>query len=208
MPSLRLNRFFLFSILFLGLITAHSCSMPKISLTGEFFTPSYMKNFQENSFKISIEAYGNHFGGILVAKRLENQHYRFAFLNEFGGKMLDFELIDSKLKLNYAIDELNRKTILNLLGKDFAMIFGENLPIVQKFNQGEKIQIETYSASLNRRMKYSIETTDEKETKAELIKKQIEAVADYTFGESRFPEIEISHQKQPIKIYLHLLQNH
>lgn len=208
MPSLRLNRFFLFSILFLGLITAQSCSMPKISLTGEFFTPSYMKNFQENSFKISIEAYGNHFGGILVAKRLENQHYRFAFLNEFGGKMLDFELIDSKLKLNYAIDELNRKTILNLLGKDFAMIFGENLPIVQKFNQGEKIQIETYTASLNRRMQYSIETTDEKETKAELIKKQIEAVADYTFGESRFPEIEISHQKQPIKIYLHLLQNH
>lgn len=182
--------------------------MPKISLTGEFFTPSYMKNFQENSFKISIEAYGNHFGGILVAKRLENQHFRFAFLNEFGGKMLDFELIDSKLKLNYAIDELNRKTILNLLEKDFAMIFGENLTIVQKFNQGEKIQIETYSASLNRRMKYSIETTDEKETKAELIKKQIEAVADYTFGESRFPEIEISHQKQPIKIYLHLLQNH
>src|SRR5690606_16993479 len=89
----------------------------------EKFTPHYLEDFYEGSFKISIEAFDNHFGGILVAKKLEKNHFRFAFINEFGGKLLDFELIDKELKLNYAIEQLNRKIILNMLEKDFALLF-------------------------------------------------------------------------------------
>src|SRR5690606_16496861 len=100
----------------------------------ERFTPHYLEDFSEGSFKISIEAFDNHFGGILVAKKLETNHFRFAFINEFGGKLLDFELIDKELKLNYAIEQLDRKIILNMLEKDFALLFSEDNKIDEKFS--------------------------------------------------------------------------
>lgn len=171
----------------------------------EHYTPNYLIDFKENSFKISIEAFGNHFGGILVAKRLTENHYRFAIINEFGGKLMDFEMQNRKLKLNYAIDELNRKIILNLLEKDFALLFSENNLIEKEFNFNESIVVKSSDFISNKDLYYFL--NDGNLDQIILAKNKEKISISLKTSEVSFPEIEILHGKIPIKIYLHLLEN-
>jgi hypothetical protein len=172
------------------------------------FTPPYLENFTEESFKVSIEAYGNNFGGIMVAKRLDVNHYRFAMINEFGGKLLDFELINQNLKLNYAIDQLDRKILLNLLEKDFSMLFSENLPISNSLNVEGHNRITTYIPQLKRSLIFVSESDGNQNLlEIHLAKKKIETIAKLSGGNIRFPNVVITHQNLPIKIFLHLLSD-
>jgi len=197
---------FLFIALFL---TASCASYTKLfepkEKSVETFTPDYLKDFTEGTFKISIEAFDNHFGGIMVAKKLETNHYRFAFLNEFGGKMMDFEIQNRNLKLNYAIDQLDRKIILNMLEKDFAMLFSEENLIGKEFTHNNIIILKSPKFSKNKDVYYELNTNDL--ISIILAKRKEKVRVDLSKTENNFPDIEITHGKLPIKIYLHLLQN-
>lgn len=170
------------------------------------FTPGYLTDFQEHSFKISIEAYGKHFGGILVAKKLDVNHFRFAFLNEFGGKMMDFELINRKMKLNDAIDELKRKIILKMLETDFSLLFSEENEIEKTFSYSDWTILKAKQEIQNKSVYYQL-NADEILRKITLANAKEKVSVELKEIENSFPEIEISHGKQPIKIYLHLLAN-
>jgi len=76
-------------------------------------------------YKANIEAYGHHFGGLMIIKKIKNNHHRVVFTTEFGSKMLDIELIDHNFKTNFIVDELNKKMILNTLKNDFRLILQE-----------------------------------------------------------------------------------
>ncbi len=173
--------------------------------TVDYYTPDYLLDFKENSFKISIEAFGNHLGGILVAKRLAENHYRFAIINEFGGKLMDFEIQNRKLKLNYAIDELNRKIILNLLEKDFALLFSENNLIEKEFIIQESVVLKSSNFIQNKDLYYYLK--DQSLDSILLAKNKEKVRINLKNTEQSFPQIEIIHTKIPIKIYLHLLEN-
>lgn len=201
----NLRRFwFGLCILFLG-FSLNSCS----TYTRNFqvqensistYTPAYLEDFQEASFKVSIEAFGNQFGGIMVAKRLGFNHFRFAMINEFGGKLLDFELINQKLELNYAIEQLNRKMLLNLLEKDFSMIFSENNPILKTFvSNGNTIL--AGQNSIYYQLKE--DTLNEIHFAKNKLKTRIEIIS----SEEILPNFDIQHENMPIKIFLHLLPN-
>jgi len=174
--------------------------------TEQIFTPYYLVHFSEGSFKISIEAFDNHFGGILVAKKLETNHYRFAFINEFGGKLLDFELIDRKLKLNYAIEQLDRKIILNMLEKDFAILFSEENRIDEKFSKENSTLWKSPEFAGKKNLYYKFDS-GEKLDKIILANRKEKVSIELKASENDFPEFEISHGKLPIKISLHLLAN-
>ncbi len=174
--------------------------------TIERFTPEYLKDFEEKSFKISIESYGNNFGGILVAKKLNVNHYRLAFLNEFGGKMLDFEIINRELKLNYAIEQLDKKILLNLLEKDFVMLFSEENLIENEFTQNENLILQTEKFIGNKNLFYELNPAGNLK-KITLVKNKEKASIKLIYNVKQFPDIEILHGKMPIKIYLHLLNN-
>lgn len=174
--------------------------------TVETFTPDYLKDFQEASFKISIEAFENHFGGIMVAKKLKRNHYRFAFLNEFGGKMMDFEILNRELKLNYAVEQLNRKIILNMLEKDFSMLFSEEVLIKNEFAQNELRMLEVEKFSGNKSLFYELNQAGNLQ-KITLAKNKEKASITLINNDKHLSDIEISHGDFPIKIYLHLLNN-
>lgn len=174
--------------------------------TVETFTPDYLKDFQEASFKISIEAFENHFGGIMVAKKLKRNHYRFAFLNEFGGKMMDFEILNRELKLNYAVEQLNRKIILNMLEKDFSMLFSEEVLIKNEFAQNELRMLEVEKFSGNKSLFYELNQAGNLQ-KITLAKNKEKASITLINNDKHLSDIEISHGDLPIKIYLHLLNN-
>ncbi|NLN32271.1 MAG: hypothetical protein GX159_01580 [Flavobacteriaceae bacterium] len=172
--------------------------------TIERFTPDYLKVFEEKSFKISIDAFGNNFGGILAVKKLEINHYRLAFLNEFGGKILDFEIIERELKLNYAIEELDRKILLNLLEKDFAMLFSEENWIEAEYSNHENRVLQVSKFIDNKNLYYQFDPSG-KLLKIILANGKEDIKIDLNDWEKSFLKIEISHSKMPIKIYLHLL---
>lgn len=171
----------------------------------ESFTPAYLKEFSEASFKITIDAYGSSFGGILAAKKLNENHFRFAFINEFGGKLMDFELQNGEFKLNYAIEDLNRKIILNLLKKDFILLFSEQNIVQQEFTDSTFRILKSSHQSLKQPVYYFLNTeTGQLESTVLASRKEKVKIVFSDLGKS-IPDMQISHGKLKIKIYLHLL---
>src|SRR5690606_11329982 len=202
----RLSSFLKFILIGFMLIQVSCASFTKSfepkEKTVETFRPEYLKDFQEATFKISIEAFENHFGGIMVAKKLKRNHYRFAFLNEFGGKMMDFEILNRELKLNYAVEQLNRKIILIMLEKDFSMLFSEEVLIKNEFAQNELRMWEVEKFSVNKNLYYELNSNGEL-TGILLVKVKEKVRIQLENSSKPLPEIQISHGKLPIKIYLH-----
>lgn len=153
---------------------------------------------------MSIEAYGNNFGGIVVCKKLNSNHYRFAFLNEFGGKMLDFELENQEMKVNYAMEQLDRKIILNMLQKDFNLLFNENNKITQTF---ESDGYSILQSEIKEKQVYYFLKNDTLEKTIMPGKTKEKISLQYSYNDSEFPDVKISHRKVKIKIYLHLLDS-
>lgn len=170
----------------------------------ESFTPDFLNSFQEKSFKISIDAYGNNFGGIVVCKKINPNHYRFAFLNEFGGKMLDFELENQEMKVNYAMEQLDRKIILNMLQKDFNLLFNENNTIIQTFESDGYSVLQT---EISENPVYYFLKNDSLQKTVLAPHKKEKINLQFSYANTDFPDVEISHGKVKIKIYLHLLDS-
>src|SRR5690606_11703788 len=192
--------------LFLVSCASYTKNFAEKEKTVKKFTPGYLNNFQEASFKISIDAFGNHFDGILAAKKLEINHFRFAVVNEFGAKLLDFELKNNELKLNYAIDELNQKMLLKLLEKDFNLIFSENNQVENQFQNDRFHILECSVSNLRKPVYYFLDSETGKPDKIVLANRTEDVLVSLVSTEKVWPEFEISHQKLPIKIYLHLLE--
>lgn len=171
----------------------------------ETFTPPYLQNFNEASFKISIEAYGNHFGGILAAKKLNENHFRFAFINEFGGKLMDFELENNDFKLNYAIEELNRKIILNLLYRDFRLLFSAQNKVEQEFENSAYHIIKTSNPGFGQPVYFYMSNETGRLASSVLAGRKEKIKIIFTDMGKSMPDAEISHGKAKVKIYLHLL---
>lgn len=131
-------RFLLISCLVI-LVTACG-SYPKkqnltpVEATKEIVTNPYFADpAKDYVYKSNIDVYGNSFGGLLIIKKIDTKHYRIAFTTEMGNKLFDFSFLNDEFKVNYCIDELNRKLLLNVLKKDFNTLITENLRIKQQF---------------------------------------------------------------------------
>lgn len=193
-------------MLFLFSCASYSDGFVEQEKTIQTFTPDYLTDFQEETFKISIEAFDQNFGGILVAKKLNQNHFRFAFLNEFGAKLMDFELIDREFKLNYAMDELNKKRVLKLLETDFLLLFSEENKIESLFTNANSTLLKSQQKIENKSVYYEL-NSDNKLEKIILANTKEKVRIDLKNNQNLFPEIQITHGNLPIKIYLHLLGN-
>src|SRR5690606_10128516 len=124
----------------------------------------------------------------------------------FGGKMMDFEILNRELKLNYAVEQLNRKIILNMLEKDFSMLFSEEVLIKNEFAQNELRMLEVERFSGNKSLFYELNQAGNLQ-KITLAKNKEKASITLINNDKHLSDIEISHGDLPIKIYLHLLNN-
>lgn len=77
-----------------------------------------------NTFDFVLSHMGRDVSGVLIIKVSELNHKRIVMTSLFGMTLLDFELTEGgTLKLNYSIEQLNRKRILDLLRRDFETLF-------------------------------------------------------------------------------------
>ncbi len=96
-----------------------------------------------NTFDFVLSHKGRDVSGILIIKVFNPGHQRIVMTSHFGMTLLDFELTKgNSIKLNYSIEQLNRKQILNLLKRDFETLFNPYIGKRVKFFYGPDLRVE------------------------------------------------------------------
>lgn len=158
-------------------------------------------------YKAHIEVYGNQLSGIFIAKRISDTLHRVVFTTDFGNKLLDFELSENDFKVNYIMEDLNRKMIINTLRDDFRLLLKTNHEVQEVFENEEYV---IYKSADKKRYNYFFEskkdTTLIKLVNASKSKEKI--IFRFESKNSTFAEqITIQHENIKLKIELNQISN-
>ncbi len=123
-----------------------SCSsiekgLTRIPLESTGITNPYFSNPQRDYvYKASFKVYNNRFGGIFIVKKLDKNQYAIVLTTEFGHKILEFEMTNSKIEKKYILPELDKEIVVEALKSDFFILINEHQPVDEQFKQqNEKI---------------------------------------------------------------------
>ena len=137
------TRFLVTSLLLFFLV---SCKSYKIE--GAKKVESNQTNYQNGYFsnpetdyvyKAHIEVYGNDLSGIFIVKKVNDFTHRVVLTTDFGNKLLDFELSEKEFKVNYIVDDLNKKIVINTLKKDFELLLKTNHKIEEVLENEDNV---------------------------------------------------------------------
>lgn len=91
-------------------------------------------------YKAQIEVYGNALSGLLVVKKIDQNSHRVVMTTDFGNKLLDFTIGEKEVKLNYVVEDLNRKIVLKILTNDLKLLVQEkHIAKTERKNKEEKV---------------------------------------------------------------------
>jgi hypothetical protein len=158
-------------------------------------------------YKAHIEVYGNDLSGIFVAKKINDSVHRVVFATDFGNKLLDFEISENDFKVNYIVEDLDRKLIVNTLQKDFQLL------LKQKFLVEETLENQTYviyKSKQDKRYNYLFKSKQENKI-IKLIhasKRKEKVVITFESKDNKFADnIIILHHNIKLKIELNKIEN-
>ena len=79
-------------------------------------------------YNTQVDVVGNHLSGLLIIKKMPDSSTRMVFSNEIGFKFFDFEFsADGKFKVYSVIKQMNKRSVLKTLRKDFELILMDHL---------------------------------------------------------------------------------
>jgi len=79
-------------------------------------------------YNTQVDVVGNHLSGLLLIKRMPDSSLRMVFSNEMGFKFFDFEFAaNGDFKVYSIVKQMNRKSVLKTLRKDFELVLMERL---------------------------------------------------------------------------------
>ncbi|MCB2195769.1 MAG: hypothetical protein KQH79_07905 [Bacteroidetes bacterium] len=94
-------------------------------------------------YKADIRFYKNDIGGLLIIKKIEEKVFRIALTTQFGLKLFDFELNNGELQVEYCVEYLNKKVILNTFQTDFNLLLMQNqfdgIHLIDNKDQNQRI---------------------------------------------------------------------
>ena len=96
-------------------------------------------------YKAKIKVYSKSFSGIFIVKKLGKHNHRVVFTTEMGSKIFDFSFYNDEFKVNYVLEELNKKILLNILEKDFRVLVRESEFVIGEF---EKMNSSLYKTQI------------------------------------------------------------
>lgn len=135
-------RFFLTSLFVVSLFS--SCTLVTTKNFGyventvkRYKNPYFSDSTKDYVYKANFEVYGHEFSGVLVFKKLVNQHHKVVFATEFGTKMLDIELNKDDFTINFIADDLNKKILINTLKRDFQILLKEEIVINNNYQNND-----------------------------------------------------------------------
>jgi hypothetical protein len=153
-------------------------------------------------YKANITVYGNEFTGIFIAKKINETAHRVVFTTEFGNKLMDFEISETDFKVNFILEELDRKALINTLVTDFRLLLRSHYSISEQFENAEN---SVYLALDKNKMNYLfVSKSTHKLSKIVHASKRKEIInLFYTSEKDIFAEkIIIQHQNIKLKIEL------
>jgi len=162
----HIQRILISLFVFLGL-SACTLSTTKnlieTKVTSKTYTNSYFSDsIKDYVYKAKIEVYGHHLGGLMIIKKIANEHYRIVFATEFGSRILDLEFVKNNFKTNFVLDELNKKIIVNTLKKDFKLLLKEKHLIEKMYTNDDAI---VYQSRANKRTNFFFVSEDNHQLK-------------------------------------------
>lgn len=95
--------------------------------------PYFSDTSQDYVYKANIQVYDNNFGGLLIIKKIEDGNHRVVFTTEMGAKLFDFSITETDFKVNYILDDLNKKLLINLLKTDFKALVQERNLVSRRY---------------------------------------------------------------------------
>ncbi len=79
--------------------------------------------FISTLYKTQVSVTGKQITGILLFKTMPDSSLRIVFSNEMGFKFFDFEFsADNGFKVFYIMDQLDKKSVIKTLRKDFELV--------------------------------------------------------------------------------------
>ncbi len=105
--------------------------------TTEFKVPYFSNPEMDYVYKTNISVYGNELSGIFIAKKINQTTHRVVFTTEFGNKLLDFEISETDFKINFIVDELNKKILINTLKIDFRLLLRNSYTVKNQYDNKE-----------------------------------------------------------------------
>ena len=79
-------------------------------------------------YNTTVDVVGNHLSGLLLIKKMPDSSLRMVFSNEMGFKFFDFEFAaDGKFKVYSIIKQMNKRSVLKTLRKDFELVLMDRL---------------------------------------------------------------------------------
>lgn len=137
------TRFLVISLLLFLLVSCKSYQIEgatKVESNQTNFQNLYFSNPETDYvYKAHIEVYGNDLSGIFVVKKVNDSVHRVVLTTDFGNKLLDFELSDNDFKVNYIVDDLNKKIVINTLKKDFELLLTTNHKVDEVFENEDNV---------------------------------------------------------------------
>ena len=172
------------------------------------FKNSYFSNPETDYvYKAHITVYGNSLGGVFIAKRMNDSIHRVVFTTEFGNKLLDFELSEKSFKVNYILEDLNRKIIINTLRDDFRLLLKVHHPVEEVLENQDAVIYKTKDGKqfnyffVSRKNNQLLQLVNASKTKEKVI-------FGFESKNSSFADkIIISHQHIKLKIELNQINN-
>lgn len=140
-------RFLLISICFLvvscGSYSKKQGFNPKMPSTEIIKNPYFSNTDIDYIYKASIHVYNRDFSGLLIIKKINEQEHRVVFTTEMGNKLFDFTFTENHFQVNYILDKLNRKMLINVLKNDFKVLVSDNLQVINTFSEANTNVFET-----------------------------------------------------------------
>lgn len=154
---------------------------------------------QDYVYKANIEVYGRSFGGIFIVKKIGIQQHRIVFTTEMGNKLFDFSFVNDSFKVNFIMDELNKKILINILKNDFKVLITDPIKIKNSY-QSEGIDIfeteilkKTYFYYQSKHLDKIVRTSNGKEKVSFKFSENNDSIAKH---------IQIEHSNIQLKIIL------
>lgn len=116
---------------------------PVKNLETTVVNPFFSQEAEDYIYKADITFRDRDLGGLFIVKKLGETHHRIVFTTEMGNKIFDISLDDRGYKVNYILEQLDKKPLLNLLWRDFRVLTQEKADITKTYTDGTNTVLET-----------------------------------------------------------------
>jgi hypothetical protein len=103
------------------------------ALAAEVVNPYFSSEITDYVYKAKIDVYGRYFGGILIVKKVGPASHRVVFTTEFGSKIFDFLYEGDTFTVNFIVEDLDKKLLVNTLETDFKVLITEKNSVTRQF---------------------------------------------------------------------------